>query len=131
MGRCSIMMTSRVRSFAPAPGSFRSRNPPKMRALIGPCREARELHVDTGGGRMNEMPRLLTIARQFARVDARDVAASKQSHGLLHIHGDLDRAGEVVRGAQRNNAENSWCRDDGIRNRAHGSVPAGRDNHRW
>src|SRR2546425_5417592 len=34
--------------------------PPEPRAQVGPRREARELNVDTGRGRVNEMPRLLT-----------------------------------------------------------------------
>src|SRR6266550_5089082 len=84
--------------------------PPEPRAQIGPCREARELDVDTGRGGMHEVPRLLTVARQFSRVDPRDVAPSQQSHGLLHVHGDLDRAGEVVGGAQRNDSKHRGCR---------------------
>ena len=105
--------------------------PPEPRAQVGPRGEARELDVDTGRGRMHEMPRLLTVARQFAGVDTRNVAASQQADGLLHIHRDFDRASEVVRGAQRKNAENGWCGDYGVRDRANGSVSACRDNDRW
>src|SRR2546430_1475732 len=37
--------------------------PSESRAQVGPCREARELDIDTGRGCMHEMPRLLTISR--------------------------------------------------------------------
>src|SRR5712691_7906684 len=105
--------------------------PPESRPQVGPRREAGELYVDARRGRMDEMPRRLTVARELARVVAREPAAGEESHGFLHVHGNVDRTGEVVRGAEGQYAEDGRCRDDRVRDRADRSITAGRDYDGW
>src|SRR5207247_1461852 len=100
----------------------------KTRPQIGSGREASEAYVEPHGCSVDEMTGLLTLSGEAPRVDSRDTAPGEQPDRMLDVHRNADRPGEIVRGAEGNDAEHDRCPNNGVGDGADGSVAACRND---
>src|SRR5205823_14508938 len=108
----------------------RVREAPETRTHIGSSREASEANVQSHGRCVDEMTGLLPLSREASRVDSGNTPPGEQPDRMLDVHRNANRPGEIIRGTEGNDAQHDRRPNNGVGDRADGSVAAGRSEER-